>query len=275
MQTVMNDPSGYLKDVASCDAGHSIAMTRTTTGNKTGAYRVWRVKVDVRGATPLTPASTGTILWFCTPEFLYYTDYARNGGLLRVPPSGGEGEAVLGTEHHNAALKGAALSPDGKTVALFWYEISPETKAYTNRIQLLNLNASSSAPPSSAASRWINLDPRFTAVFYSPVLTTRGNFSFTPDGKALAFVRQEQGASNVWTLPLDSAAAKQVTNFKSKVILDFQWSPDGKQMAVLRHDENSDVILLRDRPPPRVRPKSKIVAAAFVDGRITIHTIMP
>jgi eukaryotic-like serine/threonine-protein kinase len=246
MQAIMNEPSGYLKDVSSCDAGQWIAMTRTTTGDKTGAYRVWRVKVDGSGATPLTPASTGTILWFCTPDFLYYTDYARNGGLLRVPPSGGEGEAVSGTEHHNAALKGSALSPDGKTVALFWYEISPETKAYTNRIQVLNLNASTSAAPSSAASRWINLDPRFTAVFYSPGPTTRGNFSFTPDGKALAFVRQEQGASNVWTLPLDSAAAKQVTNFKSKVILDFQWSPDGKQMAVLRHDENSDVILLRD-----------------------------
>ena len=240
-ETVMNNSGEYLKDVTSCDAGNSIVMTRTTNGDQTGAYRVWRVKADGSGAVPLTPASTGAIFWFCTPEFLYYTDYARSSGLLFVPPSGGKGEAVPGTDHQNAALKGAALSPDGKTVALFWYEILPETKAYANRIQLLNTDT-----PAEPGSRWINLDPHFTAVFYSPGPTTRGNFAFTPNGKALAFVRQEQGISNVWTLPLDGSAAKQVTNFKSKVILDFHWSPNGKQLAVLRHDVNSDVILLRD-----------------------------
>jgi dipeptidyl aminopeptidase/acylaminoacyl peptidase len=114
---------------------------------------------------------------------------------------------------------------------MFWYEISPGTKTYTNRIQLLNLDE-----PGGSGSRWLNIDPHFTAVFYSPGPTTRGNFSFTPDGKALAFVRQEQGMSNIWTLSLDGSAAKRLTNFNSKTILDFRWSRDGKQLGVLRHD---------------------------------------
>jgi Tol biopolymer transport system component len=124
---------------------------------------------------------------------------------------------------------------------MFWYVISPETKAYSNRIQLLNF-----ASPTSTSSRWINLDPQFTAVFYSPGPTTRGNFSFTPDGKALALVRQERGVSNIWMLPVDGSAARQLTNFKAQSILDFHWSKDGRQLAVLRHDTTSDVILLHD-----------------------------
>ena len=241
-ETIMSDPGGYIKDVASC-ADNSIAMTRFTNEDKTGMYRVWTVKADGSGAKALTPASTGAIFWFCSTDgkFLYYTDYAKSGGVLRVPSAGGEGKLVQGTELKGAALKGAALSPDGRVVAMFWYEISPETKTYTNRIQLLNLDA-----PVGSGSRWLNIDPHFTAVFYSPGPTTRGNFSFTPDGKALAFVRQEQGVSNIWTLSLDGSAAKQLTNFKSKIILDFRWSRDGKQIGVLRHDAASDVILLRD-----------------------------
>ena len=241
-ETVMSDPNAYLKDVTSC-ADNSIAMTRLTNEDKTGAFRVWTVKADGSGAKPLAPASTGAIFWFCSADgkFLYYTDYAKSGGVLRVPSDGGEGQLVPGTQLKSASLKAAALSPDGKVLALFWYEISPETKSYTNRIQLLNLDA-----PAASGSRWLNIDPHFTAVFYSPGPTTHGNFSFTPDGKALAFVRQEQGVSNIWTLPLDGSAAKTLTNLKSKTILDFRWSRDGKQLAVLRHDATSDVILLHD-----------------------------
>jgi eukaryotic-like serine/threonine-protein kinase len=243
IETLMNDPGAYIKDVTFCQAVNSIVMTRLSNESKSGAFQVWKVNADGSGATALTPGSAGAMFWFCSPgeTFLYYTDYAKSAGLLRVPPSGGPGEVVAGSTLANGTLKGAALSPDGKTVALFWYQISPQSKAYTNRIQLLNMESTEGTD-----SRSLSIDPHFTAVFYSPGPTTRGNFSFTPDGKALAFVRQEQGVSNIWTMPLDGSAAKQLTNFKSKVILDFRWSPDGKQLGVLRHDATSDVILLHD-----------------------------
>ena len=241
-QSVMNEPGAYFKDITSCDAGTSIVMTGVSYDEKQGLFKIWRVKSDGSGASRLTPGSMGMIFWFCTPDrlSLYYTDYSKSGGLLSVPVSGGNSSSVPGTELANAALKGAALSPDGKTLAMFWYVISPETKAYTDRIQLMDLYSP------AAPTRWITLDPQFTVVFYSPGPTSRGNFGFTPDGKALAFVRQVQGVSNIWTLPLDGLPAKQLTNFKSKTILDFQWSKDGKQLAVVRHDTTSDVILLHD-----------------------------
>ncbi len=242
-QSIVNEEESYFKDVTSCDAGSSIVMTAAKFTAKTrGPFKLWRVKTDGTGGSAMSPGSNGTIFWFCAPDgALLYTDYAKSGGLLSAPASGGDPRVVSGTELANAALKGAALSPDGKTLAMFWYVISPETKAYTNRIQVLDFAVSG-----ATTSRWLNLDPQFTAVFYSPGPTSRGNFGFTPDGKALAFVRQQQGVNNIWTLPLDGSAAKQVTNFKSKTILDFRWSKDGKQLAVLRHEATSDVILLHD-----------------------------
>ena len=243
VQNVMNEPGAYFKDITSCDEGASIVMTGVGYDEKQGLFKIWRVKSDGSGGSTLTPGSTGMIFWFCAPDetSLYYTDYAKSGGIARIPAAGGNPQVLPGTELANAALKGATLSPDGKTLAMFWYVISPETKAYSNRIQLLNF-----ASPTSTSSRWINLDPQFTAVFYSPGPTTRGNFSFTPDGKALALVRQERGVSNIWMLPVDGSAARQLTNFKAQSILDFHWSKDGRQLAVLRHDTASDVILLHD-----------------------------
>ena len=243
VQKVMNEPGAYFKDITSCEAGASIVMTGVGYDDKQGLFKIWRVQSDGSGGSTLTPGSTGMIFWFCAPDetYLYYTDYAKSGGIARIPAAGGNPQVLPGTELANAALKGATLSPDGKTLAMFWYAISPETRAYSNRIQLLNF---ASASPTS--SRWINLDPQFTAVFYSPGPTTRGNFSFTPDGKALALVRQERGVSNIWMLPLDGSAARQLTNFKTQSILDFHWAKDGRQLAVLRHDTTSDVILLHD-----------------------------
>jgi Tol biopolymer transport system component len=73
-----------------------------------------------------------------------------------------------------------------------------------------------------------------------------GNFHFTPDGKALAFVVQEKGVDNVWVEPLDGTTAHPITNFASEEILDFRWPPDGKSLAVLRFNSSSDVVLMRD-----------------------------
>jgi hypothetical protein len=37
---------------------------------------------------------------------------------------------------------------------------------------------------------------------------------------------------------------KQITNFESGQILDFDWSRDGRQLAVTRGSESSDIILI-------------------------------
>jgi len=240
--TLLNDPGAYMKDITLCEGSHSIALSWLSHGGK--GYRLWRVKDDGSDATPLTASSTSLMNWFCSLDgkFLYYTVYDKSSGVMRVSARSGETDVVPGSAAANGLLKGAALSPDGKTLAEFLQSFSPQSHTYGNVIVLLNL-----ADPVGAPSRSIAVDPKFEPSFLSPGPTSRGNFHFTPDGKALAFVSQENGISNVWTLPLNGSLAKQLTNFSSDTIIDFAWSRDGKQLAVHRWRDVDDVILLRDQ----------------------------
>ena len=126
-------------------------------------------------------------------------------------------------------------------MALFLECFAPETRSYKNRILLMPVDGDS-----GKSGRYLDIDPRFDVVFVSPGPTSRGNFRFTPDGRALAFVREESGVSNVYLLPLTGAAPTKLTDFKSETILDFGWSADGKQLAVLRLASVNDIILMHE-----------------------------
>jgi serine/threonine protein kinase len=240
--TLESDPDGYVKDATVCDHGRFLATVWLFHGSERG-YRLWRTKDDGSDATPLTGSSASLMFWFCSLDgkSLFVTDYAKSPGVLRIPEQGGTAEVVPGSAVPNAYLKGAALSPDGKVMAEFLQVFSQQSRTYTNRILLLNLEGSSTAP-----SRFLEVDPKLNAFFLSPGPETRGNFRFTPDGKYLAFVNQENGVSNVWALPLNGSPGKRITNFKSDMILDFAWSYDGKRLAVFRYASDEDVILMRD-----------------------------
>jgi len=70
------------------------------------------------------------------------------------------------------------------------------------------------------------------------------NLHWSPDGQALLYIDTKGGVSNIWSQPIDGSPAKQVTNFKSDLIFDFDWSHDGKQLAVSRGNQPSDVVLI-------------------------------
>jgi Tol biopolymer transport system component len=62
----------------------------------------------------------------------------------------------------------------------------------------------------------------------------------------LLYSLTRDGASNIWSQPLDGAPAKQLTSFKSDQIFRFSWSSDGKQLVMARGPLNSDVVLITD-----------------------------
>ena len=88
---------------------------------------------------------------------------------------------------------------------------------------------------SGPSPRLSDVDPR-----------ARGILQFTPDGKTLAYVIEDQGVDNIWAQPLDGSKGKLLTNFTSAAITQFSWSPNGKSLVVARRDSTSDAILLRD-----------------------------
>lgn len=63
---------------------------------------------------------------------------------------------------------------------------------------------------------------------------------WSPDGTALAFVREEGGEKGqLFLLPLEGGEARRVTRFKNPV-QDVQWSPDGRFLAFLTTADDED-----------------------------------
>jgi eukaryotic-like serine/threonine-protein kinase len=235
--TILSDPMAWIKDAVSCDNDRWIAANWLVHGEG-NASRIWRANADGSDAIPVSPPEAGT-LWGCSPDgkWLYYSGNVGSPGVERLPAAGGKSETVPGTSPANSLLLSAAISPDGKTVALFTSVLKPESKTYASRIVLVSADSS---------VRNLDLAAASNVVFNNQGPPGANGFHFSPDGKSLAFVVEENGVANVWMQPLDGSKGSPLTSFNSKNIVDFRWSHDGKSLAILRYSNISDVILLRD-----------------------------
>ena len=71
-------------------------------------------------------------------------------------------------------------------------------------------------------------------------------FGWSPDSKAVLYVDNRNGVSNLMSQTLDGRPPKQVTNFTEGTIFNFAWSADGKQLFLARGAINSDVVLINN-----------------------------
>ncbi|HEY0405260.1 MAG TPA: winged helix-turn-helix domain-containing protein [Pyrinomonadaceae bacterium] len=78
----------------------------------------------------------------------------------------------------------------------------------------------------------------------SPTTFVEAGIQWTPDGRALTFIDNRDGVSNIWLQPLDGSPAKQLTNFTSETIFRFAWSPNGKMIVAERGTEIGDLVLI-------------------------------
>lgn len=235
--TILTDPAAWISDPVSCDNDRWIALNWMVHGERSG-NGIWRANPDGSDAVPLTSKEFGS-LWGCSPDgkWLYYSTQITNG-VWRISSSGGKPELVPGANPPNSLTGQAALSPDGKTLAIFTEVLNPESKTYSNRIVLDSLDS---------GVRNLDLDPALKPVFRSQGPPDSAGFRFSPDGKSIAFVTEEAGVDNIWMQPVDGSKGRKLTHFNdSQKIQDFHWSPDGKTLAMLRFSSVSDVILLRD-----------------------------
>jgi hypothetical protein len=75
---------------------------------------------------------------------------------------------------------------------------------------------------------------------------TIGSVAFSADGKGIVYPIRNGETDNLWLQNLDGSPGKQLTDFKSEFIRDFDFSFDGKQLAIIRGHRKADVVLLRD-----------------------------
>jgi len=125
------------------------------------------------------------------------------------------------------------VSPDGKVVAIVTQHSGSDTK---ERLGLLS-------PDFRQPIRFLDFErPRAE---YG-VMFGDGPILFTRDGKSIIYPVRDGQTDNLWQQNLDGSPGKQLSDFKSEFIRDFDYSFDGKQLAIIRGHRESDVVLIRE-----------------------------
>jgi Tol biopolymer transport system component len=75
---------------------------------------------------------------------------------------------------------------------------------------------------------------------------TAGPVTFSADDRGIIYPIRNGETDNLWLQNLDGSPGKQLTDFKSELVRDFDYSFDGKQLAVIRGHREADVVLIRD-----------------------------
>jgi Tol biopolymer transport system component len=66
---------------------------------------------------------------------------------------------------------------------------------------------------------------------------------WTPDGKGLSYIAEENGVTNVYFLPWPSQQVRKLTFLEDDTIFHYAWAPNNKLILALGR-RSSDVVLL-------------------------------
>ncbi len=194
--------------------GHTIVFTSVRDGHS----NIWRMNIDGSGPRQLTHGdSDGSPQITLDGKWLvYFSASSGKLSLLKVPLEGGSPVKFV----ERVAVQKPARSPDGHRIAFyFWDEAARKW-----RIGVMPIDGGELIKLSQRRSDY-------------PV-------GWQPDSKAVIYIDNRNGVSNLWSQPLDGQPPKQITNFVTGLIFDFTWSCDGKQLVLARGTVNSDVILI-------------------------------
>jgi Tol biopolymer transport system component len=196
-------------------------------GTRAGVENLWRIDIDGSNLKQLLPGNSLAFFPTVTPDGASVVFNSAQTGKLALWKVGIDGHDPKQLTDFDSLFP--AISPDGKSVAFFSRGGADGGK------QKIVIVPSTGGP----AIKTFDVSPGFLSE-YHPVLR------WTPDGSALTYVDESNGADNVWRQPVDGGSRKPLTNFKSDSISFFAWSADGKQLAISRGPVTTDVVLLRD-----------------------------
>jgi Tol biopolymer transport system component len=186
-----------------------------------GSANIWSIDADGGNRKQLTQGGTNGAP-SCSPDGKWAVFNASHGGdyaLWRVPIQGGAPEQLT-----NYASSYPVVSPDGEWIAFNDYAVRGVTKI--------------GVIPFTGGQPAKTFDYSASSFAGYPVI------HWTPDGRVLTYIRDQQGISNIWEQPLVGGIAKQITDFTAGQIFNFAWSKDGRQIVLARGSQTSDVVLI-------------------------------
>ncbi|MEO6391083.1 MAG: winged helix-turn-helix domain-containing protein [Pyrinomonadaceae bacterium] len=197
--------------------GRQIVFVSTRNGRR----QLWRMNADGTDAALLSDV-TGVRMPAISPDgqwVIYVAGAGDNPVLWRIPIAGGA-PIQLNVE----ASYYPAIAPDGKSIAF----LLPDLKTGQGKLTLIAFT-----------------DGKMIKQFDVQVPMDSARIRWSPDQKALTYVKTSQGVGNIWSQPLAGGPPQQLTDWKTDRIFRFDWSPDGRLLCE-RGTQVDDVILIRD-----------------------------
>jgi len=207
-----------------CGDGHVVFSGLNSSQNGLSLFLA-----NADGANP-KQLTTGRLDDFaaCTPDgkTVFYSD--ADNILEKVSTDGGASQKAADLP----VFSRITISPDGK-LAAFVTSVLTESK---EKLALLPLD-------SSQPVRLLDFEkPRVEFAFSYSI----GSIAFSTDRKGIVYAIRNGDTDNLWLQNLDGSPGKQLTDFKSEFIRDFDFSFDGKQLAIIRGHREADVVLIRE-----------------------------
>lgn len=198
--------------------------------NREGGSKIWRAGIDGSDPAPLTGGPDDSFPSI-SPDGRWVIYSARVGDrktLWRVSVEGGEPTRL--TSHLS---NWPSVSPDGKYIACLYREDDG-----TAPIKLALMPFDGGEP-----LRLFDL-PKGLAI--PPDLTPAG-FRWSPDGRAILYVNTVNGASNIWSQPVNGDPTRQLTSFTAGRIFWFDISRTNGSLAYAQGQYSHDVVLIREQ----------------------------
>ncbi len=154
---------------------------------------------------------------------IVFTRYSDDVALWKVPVEGGEAKKLT-TEAD--MLSFPSFSPDGNYIAAVRQSSSGKALAPLCIID---------AKTGEIVKELQMLQSAVTLGHY------KMSVQWSPDGKAIDYIRSIDGASNVWRQPIDGSPPSAITTYDNGLIFNFATSLDGTRYAFARGSYDRDV----------------------------------
>lgn len=139
----------------------------------------------------------------------------------------------IGTPTVNSAFdpRQFTLSPDGRSIAFLVRQADPATNSYCQGIFVLGLAAGAHARLVDTGGELIREDiPNLRGVRMASGWPATILPLWSPDGRSLAYLRCEDGVTQIWRVGLDDGRSAAMTH--ETVDIDrFAWSADGRRLV--------------------------------------------